>query len=101
MKRIWIKNGLIGIIIGTILDVIIFVIASGIGTKCIGDICGPTGTSSIILSPIISVLIWPAAMIQASLWRIVVLAIYYFIVGVAVGWIYRKIKNSSHGKIIK
>lgn len=93
MKKIWIKDGCIGIIVAVVLDVIVFLMVSGIGMKCTGDICGPTDISSAIFTPLVSFLIWPAAVIQASLWRIVVLGVYYFVVGVLVGIIYRLIKN--------
>lgn len=95
MKKTWIKDGGIGIIVAVVLDVVIFLVVSGVGMECRGDICGPTGLSSTILTPIVSILIWPAAVIQASLWRIVVLGVYYFVIGIFVGMIYRALRNKQ------
>jgi hypothetical protein len=95
MKKNLIKDGLIGIVAFVILDALFVAITFTIGEKCVGDICYMIFAESRIGSLLTSLLVWPAAIIQASLWRIVMLAIYYLVVGAIVGLIYRKVKNRN------
>lgn len=96
MKKNLIKDGLIGVVTCVILDVIFVAITFTVGQRCVGDICYMIIAESKIGSLFTSLLIWPVAFIQASLWRIAALVVYYFVVGVIIGLVYGKIKNRNN-----
>lgn len=87
-KKYWLRDGSIGLIVGVIINVILaFIYSNNMGSLDPGYAPRP-----VIVDWIILILIWPA-LVMPNVLGIVIAVLYYIVLGLMIGLIYRKIRN--------
>lgn len=102
-KRYWLVGALYSLAICVILLLLLVIISNLAGNSCTGDICSPRLATVPLFNWIISVFLWPIAIVSAMgldynvkiILMIILVGVYYSIIGAIIGWLYGKIKNKK------
>ena len=86
-KRYWLRGGMVGLVLGVILDLWLLTQGACVGLNADGTSICPTKLSDIFLIDL--------KMTPVYFHFIVVITL--FLVGIIIGWLYGKIKNRNKG----